>query len=115
MVHAGRYKAQAFVGSPRAAHWECLTPIISRRASVSCIRGAAAGSEANSSISSGLSIIGKIVGQGKLAIFGHVEGEVRFDCPDRRWRTSGGRYCRAGINDRRLRQGHNPCQPRQTK
>jgi len=33
--------------------------------------------EAISSISSGLSIIGKIVGQGKLAIFGHVEGEVR--------------------------------------
>jgi cytoskeletal protein CcmA (bactofilin family) len=32
--------------------------------------------EAISSISSGLSIIGKIVGQGKLAIFGHVEGEV---------------------------------------
>ena len=30
-----------------------------------------------SSVSSGLSIIGKIVGQGKLAIFGHVEGEVR--------------------------------------
>jgi cytoskeletal protein CcmA (bactofilin family) len=25
---------------------------------------------------SGLSIVGKIVGQGKLAIFGHVEGEV---------------------------------------
>ena len=32
--------------------------------------------EAVSSISSGLSIVGKIVGQGKLAIFGHVEGEV---------------------------------------
>src|SRR5262245_4159100 len=37
---------------------------------------ASAASEAISSISSGLSIIGKIVGQGKLAIFGHVEGEV---------------------------------------
>src|SRR5215472_13094750 len=33
-------------------------------------------SEATSSISSGLSIVGKIVGQGKLGIFGHVEGEV---------------------------------------
>jgi cytoskeletal protein CcmA (bactofilin family) len=33
--------------------------------------------EATSSISSGLSIIGKIVGQGRLAIFGHVEGEVQ--------------------------------------
>ena len=37
---------------------------------------APAASEANSSISSGLSIIGKIVGQGTLGIFGHVEGEV---------------------------------------
>src|SRR6476620_1063 len=32
--------------------------------------------EASSSISSGLSIVGKIVGNGRLAIFGHVEGEV---------------------------------------
>src|SRR6516164_861975 len=32
--------------------------------------------EATSSISSGLSIVGKIIGQGRLAIFGHVEGEV---------------------------------------
>jgi cytoskeletal protein CcmA (bactofilin family) len=30
-----------------------------------------------SSISSGLSIIGKIVGHGALTIFGHVEGELR--------------------------------------
>src|SRR5262245_11483978 len=35
-----------------------------------------AAAETTSSISSGLSIVGKIVGQGKLAIFGHVEGEV---------------------------------------
>jgi cytoskeletal protein CcmA (bactofilin family) len=33
-------------------------------------------SEATSSISSGLSIVGKIIGEGKLAIFGHVQGEV---------------------------------------
>ena len=33
--------------------------------------------EAISSISSGLSIVGKIVGHGTLAIFGHVEGELR--------------------------------------
>jgi cytoskeletal protein CcmA (bactofilin family) len=39
-------------------------------------RSAAASSEA-SSISSGLSIVGKIVGDGALTIFGHVEGEVR--------------------------------------
>jgi cytoskeletal protein CcmA (bactofilin family) len=32
--------------------------------------------ETISSISSGLSIIGKIVGNGKVAIFGHVEGEI---------------------------------------
>ncbi|HEY7230096.1 MAG TPA: polymer-forming cytoskeletal protein [Pseudolabrys sp.] len=38
--------------------------------------GPLAAPEATSSISSGLSIVGKIVGQGKLAIFGHVEGEV---------------------------------------
>jgi len=35
------------------------------------------GSEAISSISSGLSIVGKIVGHGALTIFGHVEGELR--------------------------------------
>src|SRR5215471_3838595 len=34
-------------------------------------------SEATSSISSGLSIAGKIFGQGKLGIFGQVQGEVR--------------------------------------
>src|SRR4029450_719545 len=38
--------------------------------------GPSAATETTSSISSGLSIVGKIVGQGKLAIFGHVEGEV---------------------------------------
>jgi cytoskeletal protein CcmA (bactofilin family) len=32
--------------------------------------------EAMSSISSGLSIVGKIVGHGSLTIFGHVEGEL---------------------------------------
>ena len=34
-------------------------------------------SEATSSIGSGISIVGKIVGNGALTIFGHVEGEVR--------------------------------------
>jgi cytoskeletal protein CcmA (bactofilin family) len=37
---------------------------------------APASQETTSSISSGLSIVGKIIGQGRLAIFGHVEGEV---------------------------------------
>jgi cytoskeletal protein CcmA (bactofilin family) len=40
------------------------------------IVGHSAAPEAASSISSGLSIVGKIIGQGRLAIFGHVEGEV---------------------------------------
>ena len=39
--------------------------------------GNALQSEAASSISSGLSIIGKIVGHGAVTIFGHVEGELR--------------------------------------
>src|SRR5262249_542884 len=39
--------------------------------------GNALQSEAASSIGSGLSIVGKIVGHGPLTIFGHVEGEVR--------------------------------------
>src|SRR5215813_2496103 len=34
-------------------------------------------SEAASSISSGFSVVGKIIGNGALTIFGHVEGEVR--------------------------------------
>jgi cytoskeletal protein CcmA (bactofilin family) len=38
--------------------------------------GHSAAPEAISSISSGLSIVGKIFGQGRLTIFGHVEGEV---------------------------------------
>jgi hypothetical protein len=36
--------------------------------------GNALQSEAASSISSGLSIVGKIIGHGTLTIFGHVEG-----------------------------------------
>jgi len=39
--------------------------------------GNASRPEAASSISSGLSIVGKITGQGALTIFGRVEGEVR--------------------------------------
>jgi len=38
--------------------------------------GHSTASEAASCISSGLSIVGKIVGQGALSILGHVEGEV---------------------------------------
>ena len=39
--------------------------------------GGAVRPEEASSISSGLSIVGKIVGRGALTIFGHVEGELR--------------------------------------
>jgi cytoskeletal protein CcmA (bactofilin family) len=39
--------------------------------------GVALQPEAASSLGSGLSIIGKIIGNGALTIFGHVEGEVR--------------------------------------
>jgi cytoskeletal protein CcmA (bactofilin family) len=39
--------------------------------------GNALQSEAASSIGSGLSVVGKIIGNGALTIFGHVEGEVR--------------------------------------
>jgi len=39
--------------------------------------GNALQSEAASSISSGLTIVGKIVGQGAVTIFGHVKGELR--------------------------------------
>ena len=39
--------------------------------------GGALRPEEASSISSGLSIVGKIIGRGALTIFGHVEGELR--------------------------------------
>jgi cytoskeletal protein CcmA (bactofilin family) len=39
--------------------------------------GDASSPETASSISSGLSIVGKIIGRGALTIFGHVEGELR--------------------------------------
>jgi cytoskeletal protein CcmA (bactofilin family) len=52
-------------------HDSSSAPEINRSAA-----GHSATQETTSSISSGLSIVGKIFGQGKLAIFGHVEGEV---------------------------------------
>jgi cytoskeletal protein CcmA (bactofilin family) len=39
--------------------------------------GNALRSEPASSIGSGLSVVGKIIGDGVLTIFGHVEGEIR--------------------------------------
>jgi cytoskeletal protein CcmA (bactofilin family) len=44
--------------------------------SAAAYSAAPAAPDATSSISSGLSIVGKIVGNGRLAIFGHVTGEV---------------------------------------
>jgi cytoskeletal protein CcmA (bactofilin family) len=40
-------------------------------------RSSATPGEATSSISSGLSIVGKIIGHGAVTIFGHVEGELQ--------------------------------------
>ena len=40
-------------------------------------RSTATPGEATSSISSGLSIVGKIVGHGAVTIFGHIEGELQ--------------------------------------
>jgi cytoskeletal protein CcmA (bactofilin family) len=59
-----------------ADHNQGSLPMHEVQRSANGYASAPAASEAISSISSGLSIIGKIVGQGKLAIFGHVEGEV---------------------------------------
>ena len=42
----------------------------------SAVASSATALEASSSIGAGLSIVGKIVGNGKLTIFGHVAGEV---------------------------------------
>jgi len=57
-----------------------------------------------SSISAGLSIVGKIVGHGALTIFGHVEGGLRASTGcDRRRGTDGGRGQRRGTDDRRPR------------
>jgi cytoskeletal protein CcmA (bactofilin family) len=61
---------------PAAVDGDALKPaaVVLKPAAVD---GDALKPEPASSISSGLSIIGKIVGRGALAIFGHVEGEVR--------------------------------------
>jgi len=40
--------------------------------------GNALQSEAASSIGSGLSVVGKIISDGALTIFGHVEGEIQY-------------------------------------
>jgi cytoskeletal protein CcmA (bactofilin family) len=42
----------------------------------SAYSAASAAPDASSSISSGLSIVGKIIGHGAVTIFGHVEGEL---------------------------------------
>jgi len=41
--------------------------------------GNALQSEAASSIGSGLSVVGKIISDGALTIFGHVEGEIHIE------------------------------------
>jgi cytoskeletal protein CcmA (bactofilin family) len=56
--------------------------------------------EEASSISSGLSIVGKIIGRGALTIFGHVDGELRASTVviAEGAQMVGGR-CRGGIDD----------------
>jgi cytoskeletal protein CcmA (bactofilin family) len=60
---------------------EMITQIISEPQAAKGLtleRSAVSGApEAGSSIASGLSIVGKIVGEGTLSIFGHVQGEVQ--------------------------------------
>ena len=78
--------------------------------------GAPASPEAISSISSGLSIVGKIVGHGTLQIFGHVEGELHASTVQ----ISDGAQVEGNIVAEELTiggrvQGHNPCQPSQAK
>ena len=71
--------------------------------------------EATSSISSGLSIVGKIFGQGKLAIFCHVQGEIHASTIQ----IGDGAQVEGDILAEELTsaagQGHDPCQPRQVK
>ena len=77
-------------------------------------RSAAASSAAPeaSSISSGLSIIGKIIGHGALTIFGQVEGELRASTVV----IAEGAQVEGDVVAEeltpRVRQRHHPCQPR---
>jgi cytoskeletal protein CcmA (bactofilin family) len=72
-------KKEASLAEEKEAH-ETLTRILQRQGE-ECSAVASppppSAPEAISSINSGLSIVGKIVGNGNLAIFGRVEGEVR--------------------------------------
>ena len=56
-----------------------------------------------SSISSGLSIVGKIVGHGSLTIFGRVEGELRASTVVIAEGAQIGRSRRRGVDDHRPR------------
>jgi cytoskeletal protein CcmA (bactofilin family) len=73
-------------------------------------------SEVASSISSGLSIIGKLIGHGALTIFGHVEGEVRASTiVIAEGAQIEGKVSAEELTIGGLRQGRHPCQPRQAK
>ena len=75
--------------------------------------------EANSSISSSISIVGKIDGKivgsnGRLSIFGHVEGQIHASTVE----IGDGAQIEGNIVAEELTiggRGHNPCQPRQAK
>jgi cytoskeletal protein CcmA (bactofilin family) len=73
----GRSKRNAADKGPSMTDEELETRILELpQADGSAVASSATALEASSSISAGLSIVGKIVGNGKLAIFGHVAGEV---------------------------------------
>ena len=78
--------------------------------------GNALQSEAASSIGSGLSVVGKIMGNGALTIFGHVEGEVRASTiVIAEGAQTEGKVSAEELTIGGLRQGRHPCQPRQAK
>ena len=73
----GKSKRNAADKGPSMTDEELETRILELpQADGSAVASSATALEASSSISAGLSIVGKIVGNGKLAIFGHVAGEV---------------------------------------
>jgi cytoskeletal protein CcmA (bactofilin family) len=73
----GKSKGNAADKGPSMTDEELETRILGlRQADGSAVASSATALEASSSITAGLSIVGKIVGNGKLAIFGHVAGEV---------------------------------------
>jgi len=67
-------------------------------------------------ISRGMTVVGKIVGEGTVEIFGGIEGELRAAHRlDQRRRKSGGRHSRGGVDYQWTGQGDHPRKPRQAQ